>query len=110
MKTKLALIFLTAITLFSASVFSGQLSEVTYIAAIRPYVGTNTIFINTSTAAICGANSFTIDLSKANGKAAYAATLAAMMANKKVQLEITESKGCGAGQFVELQSITVFAQ
>jgi hypothetical protein len=109
MKTKLALIFLTAITLFSSSAFTEPHSGLTTITAIAPYIESNHVHIAVSSPVLCGTDTFRIDLSKLNGKAAYAAALAAMMTNKKVTIEISNAKGC-TGWGTELQSITVFAQ
>jgi hypothetical protein len=83
MKAKLALILLSVFSLFTSSVFSEPTSDFTTITQIRPYIGTNNVLISTSSNAICGGASFYIDLSRLNGKAAYAAALAAMMANKR---------------------------
>ncbi len=69
---------------------------------------TNTVFVEVSSEIICQTRTFKIDLAKLNGKATYAAALSAMMANKKVMLEISDTTGC-TDWGTELQSITVFA-
>jgi hypothetical protein len=47
------------------------------------------------TAEICNTKEFAIDLSKAGSQEIYSAALAAMMAGKKVQIEVASCNGWG---------------
>ena len=102
-------ILLSLFLLIPASAFSDPTSDKTTITNIRPYIGSNAVFLQTANSIICQTDVFTIDLSKPNGKAAYAAALAAMSTNQKVQLEISNATGC-KGWGTELQSIYVWSQ
>jgi len=91
------------------SAFSEPTSSKTTIINIRPYIGNDHVYLQTTNNIICETSVFKIDLSKPNGKAAYAAALTAMSTNQKVQLEISNQTGC-KGWGTELQSITIWAQ
>ena len=77
------------------------------LAQVRPYIGSNTVFIYPSGLGPCGSSSATniyqIDLSSASGKAAYTTALAAIVANKHVMLEVQAGQ-CGA-DYPGLQSV-----
>ena len=101
MKTKLSIMLLFAMAFFSAPVFS-QFSDAATIGYIRPFVGSNIVNIGVSTTLCQGR--FFIDVSKPNGKLAYAAALTALTSNKKVNIEISDATGCAAG-YTEVVSI-----
>jgi hypothetical protein len=90
-------------------------SPPTTIVSLRPYVGTSTVFVQVADRlSLCNTEVYTLDTSKPNGKNAYAAALSALVANKRVQLELTNAANpCttpwGANWGAELQSIFVLS-
>lgn len=74
----------------------------TTLLAVRPYVGGNTVYIYPADTSPCNTNIYTLDISTAAGKAAYAIALAAITTGKRVQLEAIAP--C-TGLFSGLQSI-----
>lgn len=109
MKQKRLLAHISVALLFPLAAFAEPTSDMTTVYSIRPYIQTNTVFVQVSADVICQTSTFKIDLAKLNGKAAYAAALVAMVGNKNVRLEVANATGC-TGWGTELQSITVFAQ
>ncbi len=76
----------------------------TTLIDLRPYVGGNQVFVYPADPSPCNTMIYTIDLSSAAGKAAYAAALAAVVSGKRVQLEAVAP--C-TGQYSALQSIHI---
>ncbi len=95
----------------SSSAFAEPTSGNVTISQLRPYVGGTQVFVYVNGVGPCGAGVsgaygiYTIDLTSASGKAAYAAALAAVMAGKQVQLEAIAS-ACG-NPYPGLQSVYV---
>jgi len=79
------------------------------ISQLRPYIGGTSVYVYVNGVGPCGSGVsgayaiYTIDLSSASGKAAYAAALAAVIANKSVLLEVIAG-ACGT-QYPGLQSV-----
>jgi hypothetical protein len=77
------------------------------INQLRPYIGDSVVYVYPNGQGPCGSSSptniYTIDLTTATGKAAYAAALAAMAAGKHVLLEVQAGQ-CTA-TYAALQSI-----
>ena len=70
-------------------------SEAVSIISLRPYIGSNVVFVYTTTS-LCANPFYSIDLSSNGGKGAYAAALSALAAGKMVKLEILAA-GCNTG-------------
>lgn len=83
-------------------------SNATNITEMRPYGGTNTVFLWTSFAdgQFCTPAWYSIDLATNGGKAMYAAALAAIAAGKQVKLEITLCNNGPSGSTL-LQSLYI---
>ena len=64
-----------------------------------------TILLQVDSTALCGWDIFSINLKYAGSKEMYSAAMAAMMAQKKVKIEVKPSSGCIWGQ--ELQSLYI---
>lgn len=91
---------------FSEVAICGDLIE-TQLNYIRPIIPNNLVYIGASSSNnICNTDMFVIDLSKPNGKAAYAAALTAVVAKNTVVIELT---GTGCAQVpalgIELNSL-----
>lgn len=99
MKFKKLLTYLT-ITLLNIGVVPSASSEPTSgpitIVNIRPYGGSNVVYLNGSNppGSFCSSSWYSIDISSNGGKAIFSVALTALATGKSVQLEIA---GCGAG-------------
>lgn len=99
-------IIVTAITVMLAMLAPTVRAEPTGVATtllmVRPYVGGSTVYIYPADTSPCNTSIYTLDISTASGKAAYAIALAAMASGKRVMLEVVAP--C-TGLFSGLQSI-----
>ena len=107
MKTGYLHIMFAAVYLFTSVAYSEPSSGQTSIYSLRPYIDGTSVFLQTVDNAICNTNVFVIDLNKPSGKEAYALAMAAFMANKKIQVEVSNATGC-TGWGTQLTSITIF--
>lgn len=80
----------------------------TTITLVRPYGGSNLVYVHVNTTELCSNSVFTIAIDQPNGKEMYAAALTAVAANKKVLLEVSNATGC-TGFATRLQSIYVYS-
>lgn len=76
------------------------------VVNVRPYSG-GSIYVQVSSAELCGTEVFSFTGSEVNGKEMYAAALTALVSGKQVQLEVVAAKGC-TGWGTRLQSITIW--
>ena len=76
----------------------------TTVTLVRPYAGSNLVYVHVNSTELCGVSVFSIAMDQANGKEMYAAALTAVAANKKVLLEVSNATGC-TGFATRLQSI-----
>ncbi len=108
-KSALAIIVATMLAIGMSPASAEPTSGAVTISQLRPYIGGTQVFVYINGVGPCGSGVsgpyalYTIDLSSAAGKAAYAAALAAVIANKPVLLEVIAS-ACGT-QYPGLQSI-----
>lgn len=111
-KVIILLLSLTQITSVAhAEPTSGPVS----ITQIRPFQGglasdlsksRGLIYIEIDSSSFCNTNTFSIDLKYAGSQEMYSAAMAAMMAGKKVKLDLKQDqKGCHWGK--EIRSIYV---
>lgn len=77
----------------------------TTLGVVRPYIGSNTVFVYPASPSPCDTTIYTIDISTPTGKAAYAAALAALVAGTRVQLEVVSCTGL----YSPVQSILMLA-
>src|ERR1700739_19032 len=92
--------YLSALALISISpclAIAGPESAAMEITNIRPYriEGGGRIYIDVNSSSFCNTMTFSIDNTLPGSKQAYAAALSAMLAGKKVRLEVDTCAGWG---------------
>ncbi len=65
------------------------------VSSLRSFANANVIFVVVTSAALCGTDTFQIDISSASGKAAYASLLAALLSARQVRVELLACAGWG---------------
>jgi hypothetical protein len=112
MRVKPTKIVITAVASIACLCSTGARSEPTSsplkLEYIRPYGGTNIVFIKAAIApgSFCASNIYSLDMATNTGKAMYAAALAALLSEKNVQLELINCGGGPSGSN-SLQSIYI---
>jgi hypothetical protein len=100
---------LSILIMLSASVQAEPTSPVAVkVLQVRPYMESNLVYIEVSSAGLCNATIFVIQTNLLGGKEAYAAALTALATGKKVLLEVSNTTGC-TGFGTKLQSIYLLA-
>ena len=98
-----------ALAVGASSACAEPTSGAVTISQLRPYIGGTSVYVYVNGVGPCGsgvsgsAAIYTIDLTSQTGKAAYAAALAAVIANKPVLLEVI-ANACGTA-YPGLQSV-----
>jgi hypothetical protein len=77
----------TVLAMLTPTVRAEPTGIATLLLAVRPFVGSNTVYIYPADSSPCNTNIYILDISTATGKAAYAIALAAIASGKRVQLE-----------------------
>ena len=99
----------TILAMAASSAYAEPTSGAVTLSQLRPYIGGTGVYVYVNGVGPCGSGVsgayaiYTIDLTSAAGKAAYAAALAAIIANKSVMLEVI-ANACGT-QYPGLQSV-----
>jgi hypothetical protein len=106
MENKVKLIVAGSLAALALSAASEPTSGALNITHLRPYSGSNTVFLYTN-GNFCPQSFYSIDLSSSGGKAMYAAALTALVAGKSVQLEISNTCSAGTSGSTALQSIYI---
>lgn len=108
------LVFVTTMLMFvcltGGTCLAEPTTEPSYVSYVRPYLGDSTAFVVLKEKRLCDTAVYTIELSDPSGKEAYAAALAALLANKRVKLEIHNQEGCKSpGWGTRLQSVYILS-
>lgn len=77
------------------------------VVELRPYASSTVAYLQVSSSELCGTSVFAIPLDEVGGKEMYATALAALVAGKKIALEVSNSRGC-TGWGTRLQSIFIY--
>ncbi|MGX9773200.1 hypothetical protein ACWYXN_06775 [Janthinobacterium aestuarii] len=99
MNIKYAFIF-AAMCIAAPLSIAGPESGPVGVASLRPYMneaasGEAKIYISVDSDAFCATNVFSIDNTRPGARQAYAAALSALLAGKKIQLEVDVCAGWG---------------
>lgn len=91
----MARIIIAVILLLSSIAYSEPTTNPLTLVSVRPYNHqvNGAVFLMVNKNSLCDTDTYQIDLSRAGSKEVYSAALAAMMAGKKVKIEI-DNEGC----------------
>lgn len=106
---KLNLLYLFLAMAFAGIAESEPTTNQVMITKIRPYntPSMGVIYISVDQVSLCNSNTYVVDLAWSGSKEIYSAALAAMIAGKKVNIEIDNAGCANPGWTTKIQSLIV---